>query len=81
MFQILEVGDEVYLNIPEIYRSMLPEKTKERLSEQYNTKFIVERIDEETGYVYLKDLIGSVPFNHSELIRTKSKALSEEREW
>ena len=78
MFQILEVGDEVYLNIPDIYRSMLPTKTKERLSEQYNTKFTIERIDEETGYIYLKDLIGNVPFNNNELIRVKSKKLSEQ---
>ena len=78
MFQILEVGDEVYLNIPEIYRSMLPAKTKERLSEQYNTKFTIERIDEETGYIYLKDLIGNTPFNNNELIRAKSKKLREQ---
>lgn len=78
MFQVLKVGDEVYLNIPEICRSMLSTKTKERLSEQYNTKFIIERIDEETGYIYLKDLIGNVPFNNNELIRAKSKKLSEQ---
>ena len=45
--------------------------------EYYKLPF-VEKIDEETGYIYLKDLIGNVPFNNNELIRAKSKKLSEQ---
>ena len=55
-------------------------KTKEMLSEMYKDEFTVERVDQDTGYVYLQELVGKIPFNPIELIRTYSKKVSEECE-
>ena len=80
MYQELKVGDRVSLNIPEIFRSLLPMKTKEMLSEMYKDEFTVERVDQDTGYVYLQELVGKIPFNPIELTRTYTKKFSEECE-
>ena len=68
MYQTLKVGDKVNFNIPEIFRSCLPMKTKEMIAEMYKDEFTVEKVDPDTGYVYLKELVGKIPFNPVELI-------------
>ena len=78
MYQELKVGDKVNFNIPEIFRSCLPMKTKEMIAEMYKDEFTVEKVDSDTGYVYLKEFFGNIPFNTIELIRTYSKKVSEE---
>ena len=78
MYQELKVGDRVTFNVPEIFRSCLPMKTKEMIAEIYNKEFTVERVDTDTGYVYLKEFVGNIPFNTIELIRTYTKKNSEE---
>ena len=78
MYQELKVGDKVNFNVPEIFRSCLPIKTKEMIAEIYNKEFTVERVDLDTGYVYLKEFVGKTPFNPIELIRTYTKKFSEE---
>ena len=77
MYQELKVGDKVSFNIPEIFRSCLPMKTKEMIAEMYKDEFTVERVDPDTGYVYLKEFVGKIPFNPIELIRTYTKKFSE----
>ena len=78
MYQELKVGDKVTFNVPEIFRSCLPMKTKEMIAEIYNKEFTVHRVDTDTGYVYLKEFVGNIPFNTIELIRTYTKKISEE---
>ena len=78
MYQTLKVGDKVNFNIPEIFRNCLPMKTKEMIAEIYNKEFTVERVDPDTGYVYLKEFVGNIPFNPAELIRIYTKKVSEE---
>ena len=77
MYQELKVGDKVSFNIPEIFRSCLPVKTKEMIAEMYKDEFTVERVDPDTGYVYLKEFVEKIPFNPIELIRTYTKKFSE----
>ena len=55
MYQELKVGDRVNFNIPEIFRSCLPMKTKEMIAEIYKNECTVERVDPDTGYVYVNN--------------------------
>ena len=48
------------------------------LNKNFNEEFEVERVDTETGFVYLKDFVKKTPFNPVELIRTYTKKISEE---
>ena len=55
MYQELKAGDKVNFNIPEIFRSYLPMKTKEMIAEMYKDEFTVEKVDSDTGYVYVNN--------------------------
>ena len=68
MYQTLKVGDKVNFNIPEIFRSCLPMKTKEMIAEMYKDEFTVEKVDPDTGYVYLEEFVGNIPHNGDKIV-------------